>query len=359
MRPYLNLPHGGMTYAGLAVRKLRRYKERAARGGSPTPSPGPGEVLIEVHAASINPADVKNVQGSFPQTKLPRIPGRDLAGVVVAGDDAMKGVQVWASGGDIGFTRDGSHAEYIVVPKKGARRKPSSLSMEEAASVGTNYITAYLGLIKKAALKEGETVLVTGASGGVGSSVIKMAKTKAARVIAVDKKPPDKAGLSGIDLALGSDTDDVAKRVMYFTDGRGADVAFDCVGGPLFEPSLNSLGRDGRQINITAVGERRVTFDLLDFYRKAAHSFWRQHGPPRHHCIGRSPRRPDGRFRRPQAHCAAHRKDVLSIGGSAGVRRRRERCGRRKSGHTTQDIGASARRETCGPAFYGQAAPTA
>ena len=234
----------------------------------PPPSPGPGEVLIEVHAASINPADVKNVQGSFPQTKLPRIPGRDLAGVVVAGDDAMKGVHVWASGGDIGFTRDGSHAEYIVVPKKGARRKPSSLSMEEAASVGTNYITAYLGLIKKAALKEGETVLVTGASGGVGSSVIKMAKTKAARVIAVDKKPPDKAGLSGIDLALGSDTDDVAKRVMYFTDGRGADVAFDCVGGPLFEPSLNSLGRDGRQINITAVGERRVAFDLLDFYRR-------------------------------------------------------------------------------------------
>lgn len=91
----------------------------------PTPSPGPGEVLIEVHAASINPADVKNVQGSFPQTKPPRIPGRDLAGVVVAGDDAMQGVQVWASGGDIGFTRDGSHAEYIVVPKKahaGSRR---------------------------------------------------------------------------------------------------------------------------------------------------------------------------------------------------------------------------------------------
>jgi NADPH:quinone reductase-like Zn-dependent oxidoreductase len=135
----------------------------------PRPVPGPGEVLIEVHAASINPADVKNVQGSFPQTTLPRTPGRDLAGVVVEGDEERIGEEVWASGGDIGFTRDGSHAEYIAIPKRGARPKPKTLSMVEAASIGTNYITAFLGLVKKAGLKEDETVLVTGASGGVGS----------------------------------------------------------------------------------------------------------------------------------------------------------------------------------------------
>jgi NADPH:quinone reductase-like Zn-dependent oxidoreductase len=134
--------------------------------------------------------------------------------------------------------------------------------------VGTNYITAYLGLIEKAALKEGETVLVTGAGGGVGSSVIKIAKTRAARVIAVDRQAPDKARLPGIDLGLGSDSDDIARRVMEFTGGRGADIAFDCVGGPLFETALNTLGKDGRQVNITAVGERRVSFDLLDFYRR-------------------------------------------------------------------------------------------
>ena len=158
----------------------------------PQPIPGPGEVLVEVRAASINPADVKNVQGRFPQTTLPRTPGRDVAGVVVAGEKDLIGMEIWASGGDIGFTRDGSHAEYIVLPAKGARRKPQSLSMVEAASLGVNYLAGFIGLIQKAGLKEGEVVLVTGAGGGVGSSVIKIARARAARVIAVDRQAPDK-----------------------------------------------------------------------------------------------------------------------------------------------------------------------
>lgn len=78
----------------------------------PTPVPGPGEVLVKVQAASVNPSDVKNVLGKFPLTTLPRIPGRDLAGVIVAGDPKRIGEEVWAAGGDIGFTRDGSHAEF-------------------------------------------------------------------------------------------------------------------------------------------------------------------------------------------------------------------------------------------------------
>jgi NADPH:quinone reductase-like Zn-dependent oxidoreductase len=98
--------------------------------------------------------------------------------------------------------------------------------------------------------------------------VIKIAKTKAARVIAVDRQAPDKARQAGIDLALGSENDDVVARVMDFTAGKGADVVFDCVGGPLFEVGINSLALNGRQVNITAVGQRRVSFDLLDFYRR-------------------------------------------------------------------------------------------
>ncbi len=234
----------------------------------PRPAPGPGEVLIEVHAASINPADVKNVQGAFSQTTLPRIPGRDLAGVVVDGDRGMIGREVWASGGDVGFTRDGSHAEYIVIPKSGAREKPRSLSMVEAASIGTNYITAFLGLMIKAQLKEHETVLVTGAAGGVGSSVVKIAKTKNARVIGVDRGVPGREQHPALDLSLNSGADDLAARVTELTGGRGVDISFDCVGGPLFETALNCLGQNGRQVNITAVGEKRVSFDLLSFYRR-------------------------------------------------------------------------------------------
>jgi NADPH:quinone reductase-like Zn-dependent oxidoreductase len=236
----------------------------------PTPVPGPDEVLVQVHAASINPSDVKNVQGKMKPIPLPRTPGQDVAGVIIAGDKKMIGQEIWATGGDVGFTRDGSHAEYVVLPKSGVRPKPKSLSMVEAASVGRNYITAFFGLIEKARLKEGETVVVTGASGGVGSSVIKIAKSKDAHVIAVYRQAPEpeKARRLGIDLALSTQSDDIVNRVKQFTQGKGADVAFDCVGGALFEVALNSLGTGGRQVNITVVGERRVSFDLLDFYRR-------------------------------------------------------------------------------------------
>jgi len=236
----------------------------------PPPVLAPDELLVEIHAASINPSDVKNIQGKMRQTTLPRTPGRDLAGIVIGGSKEMIGEQVWAAGGDIGFTRDGSHAEHIVLPRQGVRPKPKSLSMAEAASVGINFITAFYGLIERARLREGETVLVTGASGGVGGSVIKIAKSRDARVIAVDRQAldPDKARQLKIDLALSSQSDDIVNRVRQFTQGEGVDVTFDCVGGSLFEVALNTLGQGGRQVNITSVGERRVSFDLIDFYHR-------------------------------------------------------------------------------------------
>jgi NADPH:quinone reductase-like Zn-dependent oxidoreductase len=233
-----------------------------------TPVPGPDEVLVKVYAASLNPSDWKNVLGQYKKTVLPRIPGQDFAGVVVAGDKEMIGQEIWATGGDVGFTRDGSHAEHVVIPKKAARPKPRNLSFIEAACVGRTYVTAYTGLVEKAQLQEGETVLVTGASGGVGSSVIKLAKTKSARVIGVDLHAPDPetARRLGIDLALSSRSDDIPDRIRQFTQKKGVNVAFDCVGGPLFEVSLNTLAPGGRQVNIVSIGERRVSFDLVDFF---------------------------------------------------------------------------------------------
>jgi NADPH:quinone reductase len=234
----------------------------------PTPVPGADEVLVKVYAASLNPSDWKNVMGQYKKTVLPRIPGQDVAGVVVAGDRELIGLEIWATGGDLGFTRDGSHAEYVVIPKKAARPKPKNMSFIEAACVGRTYLTAYVGLIDKAQLQEGETVLVTGANGGVGSSVARLAKTKSARVIGVDLQAPDPetARRLGIDLALGSRSDDIPARVKQFTQGKGVNVAFDCVGGPLFEVSLKTLAPGGRQVNIVSVGERRVSFDLVDFF---------------------------------------------------------------------------------------------
>jgi NADPH:quinone reductase len=233
----------------------------------PTPAPGSDEVLVKVHAASINPSDAKNVLGRFPQTKLPRTPGRDLAGVIVAGERERIGEEVWAAGGDIGTTRDGSHAEYILLPGKGARPKPKRLSMADAASAGINYITAYSALVAKAQLKEGETVLLTGISGGVGSSAARIAKLNSARVIGVDRRPSP-SGQADVDLLISSETDDIAARVREFTQGKGVNLALDAVGGPLFETVLNTLALDGRQVCIVSVGTSRVSFNLPDFYHR-------------------------------------------------------------------------------------------
>src|ERR1700744_6184802 len=99
--------------------------------------------LVRVAAASVNPSDVKNVGGAMKQTTLPRIPGRDYAGVVEQGPAEWIGAAVWGTGGDTGFTRDGTHSGMIAVPVASLRRKPDTLRFDEAASVGVNYVAAW------------------------------------------------------------------------------------------------------------------------------------------------------------------------------------------------------------------------
>lgn len=236
----------------------------------PDPVAGNGEAKIKIMAASVNPSDVKNVQGKMEGTTLPRIPGRDFAGIVVDGPKHLVGTEVWGTGGDTGFTRDGSHAEFMLVPADGLTPKPHRLSFEQAACVGVNFVTAYLGLIQRAQLKKGETLLVTGAAGGVGQAVLQLGQNLDAKLIAVDRKPFQPATYQGLQLAGYVDTshDQLSDVVRQITNGTGVDVAFDCVGGHLFEPVLSSLGQLGRQVAITSAGKRRVGFDLLDFYHR-------------------------------------------------------------------------------------------
>ncbi len=215
---------------------------------------------------------MKNVQGKMEGTTLPRVPGRDFSGVVIEGPDGMKGQEVWGVGGDLGFTRDGSHAEMIAVaPVDGVRPKPQNLSFESAAAVGVNFVTAYLGLIQAARVSPEDTVLVTGAQGGVGSAVVQLAAWKGAQVFSLDRQPATALARGVVRDFLGStdaDYANVVTQVLEATDGRGVNIAFDTVGGPLFEPCLRMLARGGRQVNISSTGTRRVSFDLLDFYHK-------------------------------------------------------------------------------------------
>jgi NADPH:quinone reductase len=109
----------------------------------PIPTPAPGDVLVQVKAAAINPSDVKNVLGKMHETTVPRTPGRDFADVVVGDADERAGQAVFGSGGNLGCGRDGSHAEYVAVPASAVLPLPRNLSFEQAAGIGIPYVTAW------------------------------------------------------------------------------------------------------------------------------------------------------------------------------------------------------------------------
>ncbi|WP_027794460.1 quinone oxidoreductase family protein [Paraburkholderia acidipaludis] len=238
----------------------------------PTPERDGSSAIVQVRSASVNPSDVKNVSGHFDHTVRPRVPGRDFSGVVVEGPSEWLGKDVWGTGGDIGFTRDGTHAEYIQVPLAALSRKPATLSHEEASAIGVNFVVAWLGTVSYAQLKEGETIAVIGAGGGVGGAVTQIAKARGCRVIGIDIAAP----------AAGSPAAELIDEYVPFDDNTvsrvrelmgGVDVVYDAVGGIAFEPALHLPKRRGRVVAISATGKRRVDFDLIDFYHNETQLF--------------------------------------------------------------------------------------
>jgi len=227
----------------------------------PRPKPGDGEALIQVKAAAINPSDIKNVSGNFRGTTLPRTPGRDFSGIVVEGK--YKGKEVWSSGPGLGITRDGSHAEFVTVPEEALSLKPRTLNMEQAAAIGVPFITAWYALVHAAELQAGQTILIVGATGAVGQAATLIAQWRKARALGAARSSNP---IPVADAVINTTTEDVRERVFEMTKGRGTDVVFDTVGGSMFEPALRSLGIGGRHIAITSTGDRRVCFDLVDFY---------------------------------------------------------------------------------------------
>jgi NADPH:quinone reductase len=236
----------------------------------PDPVAGDGEAVVAVRAGSVNPSDLKNVAGAMEGTILPRVPGRDFAGVVVQGPADWIGAQVWGTGGDIGFTRDGSHAELLAVPAAALVRKPERLSFEEASAVGVNFVVGWLGAVETACLDRGETIVVFGVSGGVGGAVTQIARVRGARVIGIDRvRPADNSPAASLIeefIPFDGNPGEIAAQVKRLTQGRGADVVYDAVGGVTTAAALASLAHRGRLVVISAVGTRTVEIDLVDLY---------------------------------------------------------------------------------------------
>jgi NADPH:quinone reductase len=228
----------------------------------PIPEPGEGEALIRVKAAAINPSDIGNVSGRFKKTTLPRTPGRDFAGVVVKGKH-HQGEEVWGSAPNLGIVRDGSQAEYVVVPVETLSLKPKSLTLAQAAAIGVPYITAWASVVNAAQIQAGETILIVGAAGAVGQAATQIANWKQARVIGADTASDP---IPGVESVVNTKSEDLRERVLKLTAGKGVDAVLDTVGGPMFEPALRSLGYGGRHVAISSRGDPRVSFNLVDFY---------------------------------------------------------------------------------------------
>jgi len=231
-----------------------------------------GEALVQVRAAAINPRDPKSVLGKISETKPPRVPGRDFAGVVVEGPATWKGKEVFGTGGSLGFGRNGSHAEFVSVPVEALVEKPKQLSFEQAAALGLGYLTAWSAIVTAGRVSPNDIVLVLGATGAVGSAAVKIAKRFGAkRVIGVLRKTADRTKTSGIpsDDWLVLEQKPLSQGLFEITQGKGADLILDMIGGSSFESVNQCLAHRGRHVVIASI-EPRVSFSLVDFYHREA-----------------------------------------------------------------------------------------
>lgn len=234
-----------------------RFMEPADLKLSEAPEPRllPGTLQVAVKAAGCNFFDILMLRGTY-QVKppFPFVPGAEVAGIVEAvGEGAERfevGDRVLASAGLGGF------AERAVVPARGAYRMPEGMSFEQGAAFPIIYPTAYAGLVHRGRLREGETLLVHAAAGGVGSAAVQIGNALGARVIATAGGPEkcEVALRAGADVAIDYAREDFVARVKEETGGRGADVIYDSVGGDVFEGSLKCIAWNGRLVVIGFAG---------------------------------------------------------------------------------------------------------
>jgi NADPH:quinone reductase-like Zn-dependent oxidoreductase len=263
----------------------------------PRPSAKSGEVLIAVRAAAMNHVDLWARRG-LPGLKFefPHVGGSDMAGTVAEVGSGVTGLDVgtrvlvnpslwcggceWCRRGEeslcnsyriIGEHTNGGFAEYAAVPAQNVLPIPDDLSFEEAAAVPLVYQTAWRGLVGRGGLKAGETVLITGASGGVSTAAIQIAKHKGARVFAVTSGPEKARRVKelGADVVIDRLETDFYKELYKATDKRGVDLAFDSVGAAIWPEIVRGLARDGRLVTYGATTGPKGQVDIrLTFWKQ-------------------------------------------------------------------------------------------
>lgn len=265
---------------------------------APDPTPGPGEVVVDLRAAGLNHLDVWNRKGIHgKRVSMPHIPGADGAGVVSAvgaGVTAVKAgdevaispglscghCEMCLSGRDnfcpdyviLGTIPDGTYAEKVAVPIENLLPKPPHLSFVEAASLPLVLVTAWHMLHTLAKVEPGETVLVIGGTSGVGSMAIQIAKYHGAKVIATASTPKLGALTDlGPDAIIDHAKEDIRSRTKELTDKKGVDVVFEHVGQAVWDACVKSLGPGGRLVTCGATSGPEAVTDLRYVFQRQLH----------------------------------------------------------------------------------------
>jgi NADPH2:quinone reductase len=221
----------------------------------PVPQPGAGEVLIRVQAAGLNFPDTLIIQNKYQiKAPLPFAPGGELAGTVAA---IGSGITRFKTGDRVAaLTHWGGFADYAIAREERTTLVPETMALDVAAAFTLVYGTSYYALKQRGALKPGETVLVLGASGGVGLSAIEIAKAMGARVIA-GASTAEKLAIAqahGADELVNYTQEDLKAAVKALTGGKGVDVVYDPVGDKLADPAFRTIGWEGRYLVIGFAG---------------------------------------------------------------------------------------------------------
>jgi NADPH:quinone reductase-like Zn-dependent oxidoreductase len=216
---------------------------------APDPEPGPGEVLIQLRAASLNRLDLW-VRSGRPSVPKPRILGADGAGLDESGRRVVinPGIEHGDRISVVGEHMDGTHAELIAVPESNVYPIPDELSFEEAAAFPLVFETVYRMLVTRAGLREGDWVLVWGVGSGIGTASLQLAKALGGRVIATSSRDAklELAKVLGADAVVNHEAEDVVEAVKEATGGPGADVVIEHVGEATWERSLQAVRPHGR-----------------------------------------------------------------------------------------------------------------
>jgi putative PIG3 family NAD(P)H quinone oxidoreductase len=236
----------------------------------PMPTPGAGEVLIEVAAAGVNRPDVMQRMGHYPPPPgASDIPGLEIAGQVVGLGEGVKNLKV----GDAvcALVAGGGYAEYCVAPEPQCLPVPKGFSMEEAAALPETFFTVWHNLFERGKLKEGETVLIHGGSSGIGTTAIQLARAFGAKAIFATAGNAEKCRACerlGATRAIDYKAEDFASVVKSATEGRGVDVVLDMVAGDYLQKNLDILAMDGRLILIAFLHGSKAEIDLNGVLRR-------------------------------------------------------------------------------------------